>query len=131
MIGKKKIEEVKAFLGRGTEFEGKLIFTGSVRIDGKFNGEIAGGGTLNIGEGARIEGNIFVDSILISGDVCGNLEIKKRAEIFSPGKLIGSLKTFSLIVHEGAFFEGTCRMKTEPLIRAVETVESENKEEIA
>jgi len=120
MIGKKKIEEVKAFLGRGTEFEGKLIFTGSVRIDGKFSGEIAGGGTLNIGEGARIDADIFVDNILISGDVCGNLEIKKRAEIFSPGKLNGHLKTFSLVVHEGAFFEGTCRMKADSLIRAVE-----------
>ncbi len=120
MAAKKQIEdEVKAFLGKGTEFEGKLIFTGSVRIDGKFSGEIVGSGTLNIGEGARIEADIFVDSILVSGDVNGNLEIKKRAEIFSTGILNGNLKTVALVVHEGARLEGYCHMKSEPLIRAV------------
>jgi cytoskeletal protein CcmA (bactofilin family) len=123
MMGKKKIEEVKAFLGKGTEFEGKLLFTGSVRIDGLFKGEIVGGGTLNIGEGARIEADIFVDNILISGEVLGNLEIKKRSEIFSRGNLNGNLKTTTLVVHEGALLEGYCHMKAEPMIRAVEKEE--------
>jgi cytoskeletal protein CcmA (bactofilin family) len=48
MVGKKKIEEVKAFLGKGTEFEGKLLFTGSVRIEGKFKGQVVGGGPLTL-----------------------------------------------------------------------------------
>ena len=110
MVGKKKIEEVKAFLGKGTEFEGKLLFTGSVRIEGKFKGQVVGGGTLNVGEGARIEGEVFV----------GNLEIKKRTEIFSRGNLSGELKTMVLVIHEGAVFEGHCQMKAEPALRAVE-----------
>ncbi len=125
MMGKKKIEEVRAFLGKGTEFEGKLLFTGSVRIDGRFSGEIMGGGTLNIGEGAFIEADICVDNILISGEVCGNLEIKKRSEIFSRGNLRGQLKTPALVVHEGAVFEGSCQMKSEPRIRAVEVEREE------
>jgi cytoskeletal protein CcmA (bactofilin family) len=120
MVGKKKIEEVKAFLGKGTEFEGKLLFTGSVRIEGKFKGQVVGGGTLNVGEGARIEGEVFVDNVLIGGEVIGNLEIKKRTEIFSRGNLSGELKTTVLVVHEGALFEGNCQMKAEPALRAVE-----------
>jgi len=56
MVGKKKIEEVKAFLGKGTEFEGKLLFTGSVRIEGKFKGQVVGGGTLNVGEAPASKG---------------------------------------------------------------------------
>jgi cytoskeletal protein CcmA (bactofilin family) len=120
MVGKKKIEEVKAFLGKGTEFEGKLLFTGSVRIEGKFKGQVVGGGTLNVGEGARIEGEVFVDNVLIGGEVIGNLEIKKRTEIFSRGNLSGELKTMVLVVHEGALFEGNCQMKAEPALRAVE-----------
>jgi cytoskeletal protein CcmA (bactofilin family) len=124
MMGKKKIEEVKAFLGKGTEFEGKLLFTGSVRIDGKFKGEIVGGGTLNVGEGARVEADILVDNVLIGGEVYGNLDIKKRSEIFSRGNLNGNLKTVALVIHEGAIFEGHCNMKSEPLIRAVEKEET-------
>ena len=48
---KKEIEEVKAVLGKGAEFIGKLIFDGAVRIDGDFQGEIYGQGSLEIGEG--------------------------------------------------------------------------------
>jgi cytoskeletal protein CcmA (bactofilin family) len=120
MIGRKKIEEVKAFLGKGTEFEGKLFFTGSVRIDGRFKGEILGGGTLNIGEGAHVEANISVENVLISGDASGNLEVKKRSEIFPKGNLNGNLKATALVIHEGGIFNGSCRMKSEPMIRAVE-----------
>ena len=47
MLGKKKSdnEEVRAFLGKGAEFTGKLMFNGSVRIDGDFKGAIFGNGT--------------------------------------------------------------------------------------
>jgi cytoskeletal protein CcmA (bactofilin family) len=123
MIGKKKIEEMKAFLGKGTEFEGKLLFTGYVRIDGRFKGEIIGGGTLNIGEGAHVEADIAVDNVLINGEASGNLEVKKRSEIFPKGKLNGNLQTAALVIHEGGLFDGSCRMKSEPLIRAVEKEE--------
>ena len=61
MLGGKKRkteeDEVKAFLGSGTEFNGKLVFNGSVRVDGNFKGDILGGGILISGEGSRIEGN--------------------------------------------------------------------------
>jgi cytoskeletal protein CcmA (bactofilin family) len=71
-------EDIKAFLGRGAEFNGKLVLNGSVRIDGEFRGEAMGSGTLFIGEGAYAEADIAVDSIVISGEVRGNLDIKKK-----------------------------------------------------
>jgi cytoskeletal protein CcmA (bactofilin family) len=123
MIGKKKIEEIKAFLGKGTEFEGKLLFTGYVRIDGKFKGEIVGG-TLNIGEGAHVEADIIVDNVLINGEAIGSVEVKKRSEIFSKGRINGNLQTAALVIHEGGFFDGSCHMKSEPILRAVEKEET-------
>ena len=118
MIGKKKNkkqdEEVKAFLGNGTEFDGKLIFTGSVRVDGRFKGEIyGGGGVLISGEGSRIEGTIAVDNIIISGDVIGTLEVKDKAEIYSRGRFFGTMKASKLIVQDGAVLEGNCQMRHE------------------
>ena len=50
--------EIHAFLGNGTEFEGRLKFEGAVRIDGEFRGEIQTPGTLVIGEGAHVEAEI-------------------------------------------------------------------------
>ena len=112
MLGKKKSddEEVRAFLGKGAEFTGKLMFDGSVRIDGDFKGAIFGSGTLVIGEGAEIEADIRVDAVMISGDVRGQIDVKKQIRIYSTGKVMGDLNTPVFAVEEGAFFEGTCHM---------------------
>ena len=112
MLGRKKKEEeeVRAFLGKGAEFTGKLMFNGSVRIDGDFKGAIFGSGTLVIGEGAEIEADIRVDAVMISGDVRGQIDVKKQIRIYSTGKVAGDLNTPVFSVEEGGFFEGTCHM---------------------
>jgi cytoskeletal protein CcmA (bactofilin family) len=105
--------DVKAILGKGSEFEGKLRFEGTVRIDGKFRGEIHSEGTLIIGEQATIDGDVEVDSTIISGEVKGNLKAKSRIELHSPAKLIGNLQTPVLVIQEGVIFDGNCQMTKE------------------
>ncbi len=117
--GKKEIE-IKAFLGEGTEFEGKLIFTGAVRLDGKFKGEILGKGTLVVGQGARIEADINVDSLMVGGDVRGAVEVRERMEIDTTGKFYGNVKTGIFIIHEGGLFEGNCQMEKGTAAKATE-----------
>jgi len=114
MADKKTNSDIIAFLGKGTEFSGKLFLKGSVRIDGAFKGEILGAGTLIIGEGANIEADITVDNLLIFGEVKGNLEIRERVEICSTGKLFGNLRAPCFVVQEGATFDGDCRMGSRP-----------------
>ena len=106
----KEDQEIKAFLGKGAEFTGKLIFKGAVRIDGDFNGEIFGEGTLIVGEGANIEADVMADCVLISGEICGQIEVKERIEIYPPGRFLGNMKTPVLVIREGAVFEGNSRM---------------------
>ena len=103
-------DDIKAFLGKGAEFNGKLVLNGSVRIDGEFRGEALGSGTLIIGEGAYAEADIAVDSIVISGEVKGNLNIKERTEISPTGRVVGNVKTSLLVVREGAVIDGACQM---------------------
>jgi cytoskeletal protein CcmA (bactofilin family) len=112
MLGRKKREEeeVRAFLGKGAEFTGKLLFNGSVRIDGDFKGNIFGSGTLVIGEGADIEADIKVDSVMISGKVHGRIDVKKKIRIYSTGRVTGDLNVPLFSCEEGAFFDGTCHM---------------------
>ncbi len=107
---KKEVEEIKAFLGQGAEFEGKLIFNGSVRIDGKFQGEIFGQGLLVVGEGAIVKANIDVKSAFISGDVEGKIQVQEKMNIHSTGKFLGDISTPVFIMEEGAVFDGTSHM---------------------
>jgi len=108
---KKTKDEINAFLGKDTEFEGKFSFTGAVRVDGKISGEIFSNGTLIAGESAVIKAQIHVADIIISGEVHGDILAEKKIEIIVPGKLFGNIKTPKLVLEEGVIFEGNCKMK--------------------
>jgi cytoskeletal protein CcmA (bactofilin family) len=104
-------DQINAFLGKDTEFEGKLSFTGAVRLDGQFKGEIFTEGTLIIGETATIEADIRVAHVIISGQMRGNIVADERIEIKAPGKVYGNIQAPTVIIEEGVFFEGNCKMQ--------------------
>ncbi len=107
---KKPKEDMKAFLGKGAEFVGKLIFSGRVRIDGDFQGEIYGQGSVDIGEGALVKANMAVHSVYIGGEVQGSIEVKERVSIHATGKLSGDVRTPVFVIEEGALFDGRSHM---------------------
>lgn len=104
-------EEVSAFLGKESAFEGKMTFEGVFRLDGKFDGEIFESGTLIVGETATVRGKVDVNTIIIHGHVEGEVYAKGRVEIHSTGKLYGNLFTPVITINEGGIFEGHCRME--------------------
>jgi cytoskeletal protein CcmA (bactofilin family) len=104
-------DEISAFLGKETVFEGKMTFEGVFRLEGKFEGEIFESGTLIIGETAIVKGKIGVDTIVINGQVEGEIQAKARVEIHTTGKVYGNLFTPILAIHEGGIFEGHCKME--------------------
>ncbi len=107
----KNKDQINAFLGKDTEFEGKLSFKGFVRIDGRFTGEIFSEGILSVGETAIIRSDIHVSHIIISGEIRGNIIADNRIEIHSPGKVFGNIQAPAVIIEEGVIFEGNCRMQ--------------------
>ena len=107
----KKTQSTTAFLGKDTQFEGKLAFHGTVRIDGHFKGEILADGSLIVGEEAMIEANIHISYILISGEIQGNIIADDRIEIHPPGKVFGDIQAPTVVIDEGGIFEGNCRMR--------------------
>ena len=104
-------EEISAFLGRETSFEGKMTFEGVFRLEGRFEGEVFESGTLIVGEAAAVKGKIGVNTIIINGLVEGELYAKERVEIHSTGKFYGNLLTPTLVINEGGILEGHCRME--------------------
>jgi len=97
-------------LGKGSEFEGKLSFEGTVRVDGKLTGEIFTDDVLIVGEGAEVNAEVTVGSIVIQGTVRGNITAKRSVEIHSPGRVKGNINTPSLFIEKGVVFDGQCQM---------------------
>ena len=108
----KNKDEINAFLGEDTEFEGKLSFKGVVRVDGHFTGEIFTEGTLIVGESAIIKSDIHVSHIIVSGEIRGNIIADNRIEIHAPGKVFGNIQAPAVVIEEGVIFEGNCRMQS-------------------
>jgi cytoskeletal protein CcmA (bactofilin family) len=104
--------ELNALLGKGSQFEGKLLFEGTVRIDGKFSGEIISTDTLIIGEGAEVKANVQVGGLVCLGDYAGDARASKSIELKAPAKVRGNLTTASIVIERGVFFDGTCKMDT-------------------
>ena len=103
--------EINTLLGKGTTFEGKLTFEGTVRVDGKLKGEVFSDDVLIIGEGAYVEAEIDIGEVIIQGTVVGNVRAKRAIEIHAPGRVKGDLHTPSLQVDKGVVFEGRSFME--------------------
>jgi cytoskeletal protein CcmA (bactofilin family) len=104
------VGDVHTFFGKGAEFDGKLTFDGSVRIDGKFTGEIHTKDTLVVGEGANVNAEISAGTVVINGTVEGNIRTTQSVDLRHTGKIRGNVETPSLSVERGSFFEGSCKM---------------------
>ena len=109
--GEAGTSEVTTLLGRGSEFEGKLSFEGTVRVDGKLSGEIFTDDVLIIGEGAEVNAEISVGAIIIQGTVHGNIHAKRSVEIHTPARVRGNISTPSLSIDKGVIFDGQCQME--------------------
>ncbi len=101
-------------LGRETNFQGTLRFTDSLRILGKFSGEIISPGRLVIDEGAEVKANIRVGSIIVGGVIRGNILAKEKLEMLSTGRVVGNIRTSKLKIADGVVFEGKCEMIRDP-----------------
>ncbi len=103
--------QLTALLGRGTEFEGKLYFEGRIRLDGKFRGQILGQEVLVIGEGADIEADIEVGTLIMKGGrLSGTVRAAKSIELYLPSEVEGSLLSPEIHMDKGVRLAGTCQI---------------------
>lgn len=108
--GNREDLQLNGLLDRGCSFEGKLMFDGTVQINGDFKGEVLSDGTLVIGTDAQINAKIQVDTIIIDGAVQGTIEAKRKIELHRGSRLVGNIITPTIVIEEGAIFQGQCQM---------------------
>jgi cytoskeletal protein CcmA (bactofilin family) len=98
-------------LGEGAEFEGKLTFKGTVRIDATFKGSITTNDVLVVGEHARIDAEITCGTVVVHGEVNGNIKAKVAVELHQPARVRGNIDTPSLLVEKGVLVQGELKME--------------------
>jgi cytoskeletal protein CcmA (bactofilin family) len=109
--GTDKASDVIAFVGKGVEFKGTIIYSGTVRIDGHLEGEIETDGVLVVGEEAVISAKISAGTIICQGRLTGDVMAKEKVKLLSPAVMNGSVSTPLLSMEEGVLFNGSLEMK--------------------
>ncbi len=99
-----------AFIDQGSEFEGKLSFRDTVRIDGRFNGEITSENTLIVGESGEIDAQIHSKTVVVSGAVNGNIVAEAKVVLHKSARINGDIQTPAIVVEEGAMITGKINM---------------------
>ena len=113
---------VSGFIGAGTSVSGDAEFKGMLRIDGRFTGRVRSEkGSLIVSAGGVVEANIEVASAKINGTVRGDINATGRIEFGRSARVYGNLQTPALVIEDGAIFEGSCRMQTQPKPEAART----------
>jgi len=119
--------DIKAFLGPGSRFEGKLSFDEMVRLDGVFSGEIKSSDTLIVGESAEIDGKIQVGSLILSGHFKGDIKATTSVELRAPAQVEGSIDSPIIKIDEKVIFNGEIKMTESPKRDVAKEVSREKK----
>jgi cytoskeletal protein CcmA (bactofilin family) len=122
---KKENDQIKAYMGEDTVFKGSLNFDGTVRIDGKFEGQVFTNDTLIIGATGHLIAEISAGTIICMGLIEGKMIASKKVEIHANSRVIGNIKSPALYVELGGVLDGTCDMsgketKITPLVKPEE-----------
>jgi cytoskeletal protein CcmA (bactofilin family) len=102
---------LSGFVGSGTVVTGEANFKAMMRIDGHLSGRItSNSGTLIVGANGKVDANVEVAVAVIHGTINGDIIATQRLELGRAAKVNGNIQTPSLIIEQGAVFEGSCKM---------------------
>ncbi|HEY2486607.1 MAG TPA: polymer-forming cytoskeletal protein [Candidatus Binataceae bacterium] len=96
-------------VGKGSKISGKLNFRGPVKIEGEAEGEITGEDVV-IASGAVVTARISATRVTIAGVFSGEVTARERVELLATARAQCTISTPSLVLNEGATFDGDCRM---------------------
>jgi cytoskeletal protein CcmA (bactofilin family) len=103
---------LNSILGQGCKFKGNIELKGTIRIDGEFDGTMECPETLIIGKSGVVKANVTVKNAIIGGKIVGNIAASNKIELQTGSHVEGDIETARLVIDEGVFFEGNCKMGT-------------------
>jgi len=100
--------EFPTVIGADAVFKGELSFEKGVRVDGRIEGKVATKGHLAVSQGGHLQADVDAGSVIVEGEVKGNLHAADRVELRKSARLKGDISASKLLVAEGAAFVGHC-----------------------
>jgi cytoskeletal protein CcmA (bactofilin family) len=101
---------LNSILGQGCKVKGDIELSGTIRVDGEFSGSISCPETLIIGKSGILKAEVKVKNAIIGGKLVGNIHATNKIELQSGSHVEGDIETGRLVIDEGVFFEGQCKM---------------------
>lgn len=112
MARKDIISDDVSIISHTVKIEGNILSDGNVRVDGSVNGNISVNGNLTVGDTSQINGEIKATNIVLNGKINGKVIADEKIKLESKAMLIGDLISKVLIIEEGAYFDGNCKMNS-------------------
>jgi cytoskeletal protein CcmA (bactofilin family) len=123
MLQKNEELPIKAYLGSDALFKGALSFEGTVRIDGKFEGQVDTNDTLVIGETGDMKADVNVGTLVCKGKLNGAVVASKKIEMHPASKITGNIQTPALSIELGAVLDGHLNMTERESKKVVDLVQ--------
>src|SRR5688572_31979202 len=99
-----------SLIDRYSNFDGTFRSSRDLRIDGEVKGTIECQGTLLVAQGANVTAKVEAENITVAGDLNGDIRCRGRLQIMPSGQVRGKVMTETLVINEGAFYEGQLEM---------------------
>ena len=103
-------DDTFSVIDRNSVFDGVFQTTRNLRVDGEVKGTIDCKGTLFVAEGATVAAKVEADNVTVAGDLNGEIRCRGRLQIMPSGKVHGKVNTQTLVINEGAIYEGQLEM---------------------
>ena len=114
--------ESNSIIGEGSFFKGEFTLNGTLRIDGRYEGEKLEVDNVFVGATGKVKSNIKTVSAVIEGIIIGNIEAKNRVMLMPTSRVLGEIRTPELIIQNGVILEGVCIVSQDPLTNPKETI---------
>ena len=103
-------DESVSVIDRFSNFDGVFQSSRDVRVEGQAKGTITCQGTLHVAHGANVDAKVDAENIIVAGELDGEIVCKGKLQILSSGRVRGKIETVTLVINEGAFYEGQLEM---------------------
>jgi cytoskeletal protein CcmA (bactofilin family) len=111
-------------IGENSFFEGRFAIRGSLRIDGRFEGQALLVDQLQIGPKGKVKTSIMATSVVVEGLIIGNISASRRILLLSTARVLGDIKTPELIIQDGVILEGRCTISHMQIENTPEYIQS-------
>ena len=128
LLGGKRLpifEGLDSLVGENARFKGELVTSGSVNVNGEFEGKIRADGEVIVTPSGKVVGEVHGRSVVISGRIDGNIIARENLEVTRTGRIHGDLTGGKIIIEEGSSYHGRVKVESGSAEEEEETPEEQ------